>query len=353
MARTLDSLEAQFVPTNGQLGFRQRLKLGITVMKYLIRLTGTFTVGTNAVIVLEDSPYGYFRNLQLVLGGSFPLRSHDARAGRFLNRMQHGTDNLFVAPNAAAAAVTSVAAELTLDLEQPDLLPPLDRAFWLDSRRVANLEMVFDFGNQDDITTPNSGGTANTFTVPQVTISSKQVQDEGGPLSRMQIAKIAQQAITAVGDQPDVLITALGPAYRGLLFHFVSQAASPSGVTDPLRESSDDSIPNTFTIITDNIRYLDQRPYLSLRQEMKQNYMFENLPPGWALVDFARSHIVRDVLQTGNRRTVAVRVNAAAAPTGATMFVYPMNSIILTSAGAVVLPQGVAQRAPAAAAARR
>jgi hypothetical protein len=348
MARTLDRLAATLVPTLSQPGQRIPLPLGIMAAKYTVRLTGTYNSnsggGATNVVPYEDSPYNLLSQVQLVLSGSFPLRQHDFRFLRFLNRIQNGTDDRFTAPNGTASTASNFVAEGTIDLEQHDLIPPLDRAFWLDTRRLSRLEAVFDVQGALQLAPAGGGATAPTITSPQIVVTTKEVQDRGGPTSRMQETRMQYPAL-AVGDN-DLSLTALGPAYRGIAIHALSGSATATLVggsaatyTDPNIMSSDDTIVNTVSLIADNIRLVDQKPWATIQQENKGTFQQETWPAGWAVLDFAKSKNLQDIVQTGNRRTLTLRINIASLPTNPVLVVYPLSAIILTTQqGGVVLP---------------
>jgi hypothetical protein len=342
MARPLDRLVVSFAPTLNLAGQRQPLPLGLMAVGYKIRATGTLTVGSAAVTLVEDSPYGLISQAQLVLGGSYPLRQADARFWRFWNRYQHFTDNRFTQPSPAAAAVTNFVAEFSIDIEQPELLPPLDRAFWMDSRRLARVEMVFDVGGDGDVTSVNTG-TANAFSALNIQVRSKEIQDRAGITSRMQLTRNFYPSL-ATGDN-DMQLTALGAAYRAIILHFVSGNATYN------RATSDDTFGNTVTLAGDQIRYWDAVPYSTLQQEDKQQSEIEAWPPGFVVLDAARSRNLQDLVQTGNRRSLVLRTNLTSVPSNAQIGVYLANVILVASSGGQIV--GPQARRPVAVSGRR
>lgn len=308
-----------FTPVASQT-IRRRMPIGLTTARYLIRFTGTLTVGVAVATILEDSPLGFIRNIELVLNGSFPLRSIDARAAFFFNRYQQKTSPVLTAPSGAIGASNFV-AEFSIDLEQLDLLPPNDRAFWLDTRRYSSVELVYTFGADADVATPGGGGTA-VLSALNIEVMADEVADLGGPASRMQHTRMVQ-AIAATGDL-DVQLPALGPLYRAVALHFTSANA------DPIRATSDDTILSNATLIGDNIlRHVDQAAYRQIRSENKQVSQSETYPAGWAVLDFAKKQHLADLVRTERTRQLVLRLNIAAAPANTFVQVYPMNALLL------------------------
>jgi hypothetical protein len=325
MPRKLLSQVDAFAPTDSQQ-VRRRLRLGATISRYLIRFTGNLVVTATATLA-EDAPLGYLRSVDLVLNGGFPLRSLDARGIRFLNTVQQETPPQLTAPS-GAIGTTAFVGEISIDLAQVDLLPPLDSYFWMDSTLLSGLELVFTFGAVADIILT---GTA-TLTALNVVIYAEEVADYGGVTSRIQISRI-QQAIAATGDL-DLQLPALGPVYRGLAAHFTSANA------DPIRATSDDTILNTISVIADNLlRHIDSAPYRMVRADNKMLYALETMPAGWIFLDWARSKTVNDLLATGRTRQLTVRLNIAAAPANSFVQLYPMNGLLVTDrSGRLVRP---------------
>lgn len=312
-----------FAPTASQT-IRRRMPLGLTVGRYMVRFTGTLTNAVAVATILEDSPLGFIRNIELSLNGSFPLKSWDARAQWFWNRFQHGAVPTVTAP-AAAIGASNFVAEFFIDLEEQDLLPPQDRAFWLDTRRYANVELVWTFGADADVATPGGGGTA-VLSALNVVISADEVADAGGLLSQMQTSRM-QQALTATGDF-DLQLPALGQMYRAILLHYTS------GNVDPIRATSDDTILNTVSLIADNaLRHYDAVPYRQVRQENKQTKHLEALPAGWAVLDFAKQKHLADLVRTERTRQLILRQNIAAVPANTFVQVYPVNARIARPRG--------------------
>ncbi len=322
-----------FAPVNST-PFRRAMPLGTTVVSYPMRLTGTYTNPAGGVVLLEDSPYGYIRGLDIMLNGSFPLRSAlHGRSYFFFNRMQYATPPQFTAPATGASAVTSIVAELKADMGQPELLPPLDSSFWLDTRLLSRLELVFTFGADQDIAT----GAGATITAQSLTVYAEEVADAGGITSKMQEIRLRSTiGSTGLLDFPGG-IPALGPAYRAFALHFVS------GNADEIRATSDDTILTDASLVGDNVvRYWDAGQYRSIRQDNKISFAFEAMPAGWAVLDFARSKTLRDLLLTARTRSLNLRLNIGAAPANAIVEVYPFNALLVVRGRGV---QALARRA--------
>src|SRR5574341_224405 len=226
-----------FTPTDNDPGIIQSLPVGKMLSRYLIRFTGTLTVGVAAATVLEDSPLGYLRSINCVLGGSFNLRVHDARFMRFFNGYQGGTFPRITAPSGAIGA-TNFMAEIMLDFEQMDMLPPFDRAFWLDSGLLSSVDLIFATGAAADVATAGGGGSVALSSL-SVQILAEEVPGARGLLSRMQITRRTRQ-ITGAGDV-ELLLPGAGVAYRAVAFHATADAT----LTDPIRQPSSDAVINT------------------------------------------------------------------------------------------------------------
>lgn len=338
MARKILRKVASVAPVNNTV-IRTRLPLGTTVSRYFLRYTATLTIGVASVAaVLEDAPYGYLRSVDLILNGSFPLRSLDGRGYFFLNRIQEGTPPQNTPPPVTVGAA-AIVAEFSIDLGQIDLRPPLDAAHWLDTRLLSSLELVITFGNEADIVNA-SGTSTQVLSAQNVDVYAEEVADVGGPLSRMRYTRI-QQLVAATGDL-DIQLPALGPAYRLIAVHATSQTTPGGGtaITDPIRQTSDDTIINTLSLIADNVvRHVDTSPYRSLRQDNKLFYHIETMPPGWAVMDFARSQNLRDLILTPRTRQLILRSNIASAPANAFLQVYPLDDLL-------VVRQPLPQRRP-------
>jgi hypothetical protein len=309
---------------------RRRMPLGTTVSKYYCRFTGTVTTaGANASAVNEDNPYGYLRAIDTVLNSSFPLRGGvDGRGYFFLNRIQYGTPPASAGVLVATGAY-AIVAEFSIDFGQPDLAAPLDAAFWLDTRLLSSLELVWTFGLGNGAAGVNNdfvqaaGATTTALTVPAITVYAEEVADAGGFLSRMQITRMVQ-AITVTGFN-DIQLPALGPSYRAIAAHFTSGSITP--VFD---QTSDDTILTDSSLIADNVvRHMDAVPYRSIRQDNKTLYSVETMPAGWQFADFARSHNLRDLIYTSRTRQLIHRLNVGSAPSGANVQLYPMNALLV------------------------
>lgn len=328
MARKILRQIETFTPVAGETGVRRRMPLGMTLAAYHLRLTGTLTVGVAAATILEDSPFGFIRSMQVMLNNSFPL-SGDGMHGRiyfFLNRYQRGTSPRVTAPLAAVGASNFV-AEWSHYFGQPDLVPPLDSAFWLDSRLLANLELVFNFGQAADVATAGGGGTVALSNLA-LTIWAEEVADVGGPTSRMQINRLAN-AVSATGQQsfPTQGLPSLGPAYRAVALHFTS------GNADPIRATSDDTILTDATLIGDNIvRHVDAARYESIRGDNKLTRSLETMPAGWAVLDFARSATLRDIILTARTRNLQLLLNIGAAPANTFVEIVPLTPLLAVRA---------------------
>lgn len=309
-----------FTPVNSQ-GARRPMPLGTTVASYVVRLTGTYTNPAGGVVLLEDSPYGYIRGLDVLVNGSFPLRANlHGRSYFFFNRMQYTTPPQFTAPATGASAVTAIFAEFKVDMGQPELIPPLDSAFWMDTRLLSRLELIFTFGADQDIAT----GAGATITLQSLTVYAEEIADAGGITSKMQQIRL-RSTIGATGllDFPGG-IPALGPAYRAFALHFTS------GNADEIRATSDDTVLTDASLIGDNVvRYWDAGQYRSIRQDNKIAFANEIFPPGWMVLDFARSKTLRDLLLTARTRSLNLRLNIGAAPANAIVEVYPFNALLV------------------------
>lgn len=309
--------------TAGQTGDIRPLPIGITAVRYKLRWTATYTQSATAGALQPDSPYGFLKNVQLQLGGGFPLRNHDGRFLKFWNFVQRfGVANRFVAPAVTANAVTNIVAELTVDLFQPDMIPPLSQAFVLDTRLLSGLALVFDWGVIGDIATNGS-----TITPIQMVVTSCEAADVSGPSSRQQISKqLVQTASITANGFFDVPITAQGPAYRALVFSF------RSGATDPNDAAGDDTFASTLSLIADNaVRYYDQAPYVQIQQENIQTYSAQGTwPAGYAFFDFAKAQNLTNLLLTQLRKQLVARiVFGSSIPANAWVLVYPINDILV------------------------
>lgn len=341
--RELERQVLQFTDiTAGRTGdIRSNLPLGIAINRYKLRFTGTYTQGTGAGVLQPDSPYGFLKNLQLQLGGGFPLRNADGRFWKFWNQIQrHGVTPDFVAPSVAANAASAISFTTFVDLVQPDLNSPLDRAFVLDSRLVSGLAHVFDWGQPTDIATAG-GGTAATLTVPQMTVVEVDAADVRGAASRVQVSKqqVSTGQITASGTF-DVPITAQGPAYRAIV------VSARSGSTDPNLAVGDDTIIASVSLIGDNaVRYYDLAPWAQIQNENKNTYgMVNGWPAGWVVLDFAKDGTLNNLLLTQNRKQVILRLTfASTQPANQWVNVYPVNDILVVARAAAAKGRAAVQ----------
>lgn len=327
MARKLFRQVDQFTPVAGDTGVRRRMPLGSTLSKYVVRLTGTSTVGVAVATNLEDTPYGFIKRCDVVLNGSFPLMGNVHGRSYFAwNRFMNGTPPQFTAP-ATAIGASSFVAEYEIPFAQRDLLPPIDSGFWLDTRLQSSVELVFDFGVAADVQTAGGGGTV-ALSALQITIFAEEIADVGGPTSRMQFQRqLVSLTATGVQDIPAGGLPTLGPAYRQILLHYVS------GNTDPIRATSDDTILTDVSLIGDNIvRHVDSSPYRLVRSDNKNLYNIETMPAGWAVLDFARSRTLRDILLTNRTRSLILRQNIAAVPANTFVEIYPINPLLVVRA---------------------
>lgn len=294
---------------------RLRLALGTTYQALKLRLTGTLTVGVAVATILEDSPLGLLRSIDLVLGGGQPLRQKDGRAVFRTNQIQHGTQPRITAPSGAIGA-SNFTAEIYVDLWQPDLRGGLARAFWLDADFLSSLELVVQVGVDADVATPGGGGTAVLSNV-QLGVDVVEAVDFGGQLSRMQEIRQVVRQVAATGVLDLDPFTGGGVIYRGFLIH------ATSGNADPNRAASDDTIIGDVTVTVPSRRILDTIPWERLRAETKRVYGLEAIAAGWALVDFAKERHLADVLDTAGEQNVSARFTIAAAPANSIIQIYP------------------------------
>ncbi len=306
---------ATLLPTLGVQN-RLRLALGTTYQSIKIRLTGTLTVGVAIATILEDSPLGLLRSVDLILAGGQPLRSKDARATFRLNQIQHGTQPRITAPSGAIGAST-FSVEFYIDLWQPDLLGGLPKAFWLDADFLSSLELVFQVGDAPDVATAGGGG---TVALSAVTIGVDVVEaiDFGGELSRMQEIRQVVRVVTATGTLDLDPFTGGGVIYRGFLIH------ATSGNADPNRAAGDDTIIGDVSLLVPSRRIYDAIPWERIRGETKRVYQLETITGGWGLVDFAKEHNLAQVLDTIGEQNVQMRLAINAAPANSIVQVYPL-----------------------------
>lgn len=321
--RILEQPIRTYTPVDNQLE-STRLRIGASILGYRIRFTGNLVV-TVAATIAEDAPLGYLRQVNLLLGGSFPLRVHDARFVQFWNHMQYSSANRRTAPS-GVVGTTAFLAEVILPLEQPDLLSALGykRGFMLDTRPLGSLELQITPGTVSDIIT---AGTA-TLSALSINITELSAQDAAGVLSRMQIARV-RATVPATGQQDLPLFTGRGVAYRGFALHFTSGNANEFAAT------SDDTILTDLSVIdARGVRYLDAVAYEQLRAQNKRTYGIETIPAGWVLADFAQDHTLDDLLFTRGIENVLVRMNVGAAPANSIVQAYPINALLVAARNA-------------------
>jgi len=321
--------------TPGQSGDIRALPLGITAVGYKLNWTGTYTQSATAGALNADSPFGFFANITLQLGGGFNLKSADGRFWKFYNQIQRkGVPNNFVAPAVTSNAVTPISAQLFMDLAQPEMVPPLDQAFVLDTRLLSALNLVFNWGTAADIATNSTSITLMTMTV--VSLESPTL---AGPASRQQVSVQGPTAPTAAGNL-DFIITSQGPAYRGIAISF------RSGNTAPNDAAGDDTICNNISLIADNaVRYLDQEPYGQIQQENKAVFLMQSSwPAGWVVLDFAKDKTLAHLLYTQTRKQLILRLNLNSLPSNPWIVVYPINDILVIRRAVGTKPAGVRSR---------
>jgi hypothetical protein len=300
---------------------RVPIPLGATLQTIVLRLTGTLTVGTAAATVLPDSPLGYLKQVDLILGGSFPLRSLDGRALFLRNTLQRFTAPRRSAPSGSVGS-SNFLAEVYLDLWQPDLLPPLARAFWLDTRFLSRVDLVVNVGEARDIATPGGSGTVTISNV-NIDVIVEEVPDAGGLLSRMQELRAVVRQVTATGRLALDPFAGAGVTYRGFLVN------ARSGNADPNRGTDDDTIISAVALRDSRgRRWVDDQPWETLRSQTKTTYALETMPNGWALVDFAPSQTLEDLLVTRGLQNVQMELVIGAAPANAWVQVYPLVAIL-------------------------
>lgn len=300
---------------------------GTTFQAVRLRLTGTLTVGVAVATILENSPLGLLRSVDLLLGGR-ALRVHDARAVRMLNKIQHRTDPRVTAPSGAIGA-SAFNAETVVDLWQPDLLYGLPRSFWLDSRFINGVRLVATIGQAEDVATAGGGGTVALSSV-QLGVDLIEVLDRGGILSRMEILRATRLPVAATGRLDVPPYDGGGVRYRAFLIH------ATSGNADENRATSDDTIITDVSVRSSRgIRYLDQVPWERLRNETKRVYNLETVDAGWALVDFAKEHHLDDHLDSRGSQAVNLSFTIGAAPANSIIQVYPLVILLAQRRGAV------------------
>lgn len=324
--------------TAGRTGDIRNLQLGLTVVRYKLRLTLTYTQGNANGALQADSPYSFLKNVQLQLGGSSPLRNADGRFWKWWNQIQRkGTPTNFTAPSASANAATSVVAEMFMDLAQPDMIPGLSEAYKMDTREQATVSLIFDWGQPSDLAT-TGGGTAGTITSPQMVINEVDDPVFTGPSSRRQITKQQYQSASLGAGDNDMQVPVRGVAYRGIALSFRSANA------DPNLAAGDDTFANTISLIGDNnFKYVDAAKYATIQQENKANYeMVNGWPAGWILLDFAKYGTLSQHLITKQiKNPLILRVNLnSALPANPQVLVYLINDVIVIRQQAGARPAG-------------
>jgi hypothetical protein len=312
--------------TAGRTGdIRSNMPLGIAVTRYKLRFTGTFLMGAAPGALQPDSPFTFLKNLQLQLGGGFPLRNADGRFWKFWNTIQRsGVVPDFVAPSVAGNAQTSISFVTLMDMVQSDLNPPLDRAFVFDTRLVSGVSPVFDWGQATDIATG-----ASSLTSPQMTIVEVDAADVRGAASRVQVSRQQVSSGNIVANSTfDVYIASQGPAYRAIVL------SARSGNADPNLGVGDDTIVTAVSLIGDNaVRYYDLAPWTQIQNENKVVYgMINGWPAGWVVLDFAKDRTLRNLLLTQNRKQLVLRLTfASSLPSNPFVNVYPVNDILVVA----------------------
>lgn len=311
MPRPLSRPVITFAPTDGSQ-IRQPMPLGSMIAGYKVRFTGNLVV-TVAATLREDAPLNYLKSVDLVLGGSFPLRVHDARFINFWNRYTRGTANRVNAP-AVGVGTNAFSAEFIVDLTDPSLHKALYRAMLLDTRPLSRVELVFTTGAVADLI---SAGTA-TLSALSIQITALEWPELAGILSRQQVG-FTQQAISATGVLDLPPFTGGGTTYRALAMHFTS------GNADPVQATSDDTILADATLIDSRgLRYWDAEPYEQIRAENKRLRQLETMPAGWVVLDANPFDDFSDLIQTRGFQNLTLRLNIAAAPANSIVRVYPV-----------------------------
>lgn len=310
-----------------------------TVRKYLFHFTGTFAQGALAGSPAPDTPFSLLRRFAYQPGG-VPLRDADGRFWRWWNKMQNGFFQApaSVAPSLAPNASGAFSFDLTMDMEQPDLLAPVRSAFLFDTRGI-DINMVFDWGSANDLDLNNVAGDAITATLVQITAVDE--PQAIGRASRVQISKLqvvsGQIAASGTFDQT---IPAKGPAYRGIAL------SVRAGNTDWNRAAGDDTVLAYVSLIGDNaIKFYDRVPYSAIQLENRKHYGFND--PGWILLDFAKDrtlgHLLYTLTQAGRVNDLVLRLEfASSLPANPTVLVYPINTILYFRSN----PQAPAQSFP-------
>lgn len=320
--RLFPRLVDSFVPTV-DTPIRRPMPLGTTVARYLFRLTGTLTVGVAAATVLDDSPYGLIKSVDLVLNGGKPLRTHPARfLGGFYNAFQFGTPKRVTAPSGVIGS-SNFAAEWEIDLAQFDL-KDIVRFFHLDTRLYTGVELVYQVGNAADVATAGGGGTV-ALSALLLTVQAEDIADVGGFASRSEIKRMPL-SIAATGPLQITTLPALGAIYRAIVLHTVS------GNADPIRGTDDDTVIKDVSLKAGSVTHFDKVPWEQLRGENKAIANLEVMPAGYGVLDFARSRKDHsEFLRTARARQLTLDLEIAAAPANTWLEIYPVGMQLLSA----------------------
>lgn len=317
--RTFPRIVDTFIPAVDTPA-RRPMPLGSTVAKYLCRLTGTLTVGVAVATILDDSPYGLIKSVDLVLNGGKPLRTHPARfLGVLWNAFQNGTGKRSTAPSGAIGA-SSFVAEFEIDLAQMDL-KGWERHFLLDTRLYTSVELVFTIGNAADVATLGGGGSV-TLSALSIQTIAEDVPEVGGFASRAEIIR-RPLSVTATGSLQIATLPALGPIYRAIVLHTVS------GNADPIRGTDDDTIITDVSLKAGTILHYDKVPWEQLRSDNKAIAGLETMPAGYGVLDFARTKGLSEFLRTKRVNQLLLDLTIGAAPANTWLEIYPVGMQLL------------------------
>lgn len=309
----------QFVPVVDTPA-RRPMPLGTTVARYLIRVTGSLTVGVAVATILDDSPYGLIKSVDLVVNGGKPLRAHPARfLGIAWNPFQFGTGKRSTAPS-GAVGTTAFMAEFEIDLAQWDIYG-LERYFVLDTRLYSSVELVYNIGNAADVATLGGGGSVSLSNLLIQTFA-EDIADVGGFASRVEIRRLPQ-TIGATGALTINTLPALGAIYRAIVLHTVS------GNADPIRGTDDDTVITDVSLKAGSVVHFDKVPWEQLRANNKAIAGLETMPAGWGVLDFAPNHNLEELLRTARARQLLLELTIGAAPANTWLEVYPVAMQLL------------------------